>query len=188
MLAKRVIPCLDVDRGRVVKGTNFVNLRDAGDPVQVAARYEMEGADELVFLDITASHEERENNGISHFLEHLLWNPRHLPEPARRRLYRLVEAGARYEAFTSKEYSRFMVTCLPERFGLALEVAAAALRERTLDAAAVEEERGVLLHEHAMTFASSSSWATCSDPHGSADTPASRASSSQRSRLCSARW
>jgi cyclase len=60
MLAKRVIPCLDVDSGRVVKGTNFVNLRDAGDPVEVAARYEREGADELVFLDITASHEERE--------------------------------------------------------------------------------------------------------------------------------
>jgi imidazole glycerol-phosphate synthase subunit HisF len=60
MLAKRVIPCLDVDRGRVVKGTNFVNLRDAGDPVSVAARYEQEGADELVFLDITASHEDRE--------------------------------------------------------------------------------------------------------------------------------
>ena len=60
MLAKRVIPCLDVNRGRVVKGTNFVNLRDAGDPVAVAARYEEEGADELVFLDITASHEERD--------------------------------------------------------------------------------------------------------------------------------
>lgn len=60
MLAKRVIPCLDVDRGRVVKGTNFVNLRDAGDPVEVAARYEREGADELVFLDITASHEGRD--------------------------------------------------------------------------------------------------------------------------------
>jgi cyclase len=59
MLAKRIIPCLDVDRGRVVKGTNFLNLRDAGDPVQVAARYEEEGADELVFLDITASHEAR---------------------------------------------------------------------------------------------------------------------------------
>jgi len=60
MLAKRVIPCLDVDRGRVVKGTNFVNLRDAGDPVAVAARYEEEGADELVFLDICASHEDRD--------------------------------------------------------------------------------------------------------------------------------
>jgi cyclase len=60
MLAKRVIPCLDVDRGRVVKGTNFVNLRDAGDPVAVAARYEQEGADELVFLDICASHEGRD--------------------------------------------------------------------------------------------------------------------------------
>ncbi len=60
MLAKRVIPCLDVNRGRVVKGTKFLNLRDAGDPVEVAMRYEREGADELVFLDITASHEERE--------------------------------------------------------------------------------------------------------------------------------
>src|SRR3954468_15134273 len=59
MLAKRIIPCLDVKAGRVVKGTNFVNLRDAGDPVEVAARYDEEGADELVFLDITASHEER---------------------------------------------------------------------------------------------------------------------------------
>lgn len=60
MLAKRIIPCLDVDRGRVVKGVNFVNLRDAGDPVEIAARYEEQGADELVFLDITASHEGRE--------------------------------------------------------------------------------------------------------------------------------
>jgi cyclase len=59
MLAKRVIPCLDVERGRVVKGTKFLNLRDAGDPVEVASRYEAEGADELVFLDITASHEGR---------------------------------------------------------------------------------------------------------------------------------
>jgi imidazole glycerol-phosphate synthase subunit HisF len=59
MLAKRIIPCLDVNEGRVVKGTNFVNLRDAGDPVEVAARYEEEGADELVFLDITASHQGR---------------------------------------------------------------------------------------------------------------------------------
>ena len=60
MALKRVIPCLDVDRGRVVKGTNFVGLRDAGDPVELAARYDAEGADELVFLDITASHEGRE--------------------------------------------------------------------------------------------------------------------------------
>src|SRR3954470_16378730 len=59
MLAKRIIPCLDVNQGRVVKGTNFVNLRDAGDPVEVAARYDREGADELVFLDITASHQGR---------------------------------------------------------------------------------------------------------------------------------
>jgi imidazole glycerol-phosphate synthase subunit HisF len=60
MALKRVIPCLDVDAGRVVKGTNFVGLRDAGDPVELAARYDAEGADELVFLDITASHERRD--------------------------------------------------------------------------------------------------------------------------------
>jgi cyclase len=59
MLAKRIIPCLDVKEGRVVKGTRFVNLRDAGDPVEVAALYDRQGADELVFLDITASHERR---------------------------------------------------------------------------------------------------------------------------------
>src|SRR5215216_1173048 len=60
MLTRRIIPCLDVDRGRVVKGVNFLNLRDAGDPVEVARRYEEQGADELVFLDISASHEGRE--------------------------------------------------------------------------------------------------------------------------------
>ncbi len=58
-LATRVIPCLDVDRGRVVKGVNFVDLRDAGDPVELAKRYDAEGADELTFLDISASHEGR---------------------------------------------------------------------------------------------------------------------------------
>ena len=60
MLLRRVIPCLDVDKGRVVKGVEFVNLRDAGDPVELAVRYQDEGADEIVFLDITASHERRE--------------------------------------------------------------------------------------------------------------------------------
>jgi cyclase len=59
MLAKRIIPCLDVKDGRVVKGTKFLNLRDAGDPVEIAEFYDKEGADELVFLDITASHEKR---------------------------------------------------------------------------------------------------------------------------------
>jgi cyclase len=59
-LAKRIIPCLDVDKGRVVKGVRFVDIRDAGDPVEVARRYDEQGADEITFLDITASHEERE--------------------------------------------------------------------------------------------------------------------------------
>ena len=60
MLAKRIIPCLDVTAGRVVKGTNFVDLRDAGDPVEIARRYDREGADELTFLDITASSDNRD--------------------------------------------------------------------------------------------------------------------------------
>ena len=59
-LAKRIIPCLDVDNGRVVKGVNFVDIRDAGDPVEVAKRYNEQGADEITFLDITATHEGRD--------------------------------------------------------------------------------------------------------------------------------
>ena len=59
MITKRIIPCLDVKNGRVVKGVNFVNLRDAGDPVEIAAAYDLAGADEIVFYDITASYEGR---------------------------------------------------------------------------------------------------------------------------------
>ena len=66
-LAKRIIPCLDVDAGRVVKGVNFVDIRDAGDPVEVARRYNEQGADEITFLDITASSDERET--IVHVVE-----------------------------------------------------------------------------------------------------------------------
>jgi cyclase len=68
-LAKRIIPCLDVDQGRVVKGVKFLDIRDAGDPVEVAKRYNQEGADELVFLDITASHEQRDT--MAHVVERL---------------------------------------------------------------------------------------------------------------------
>ena len=67
MLAKRIIPCLDVTNGRVVKGTNFIDLKDAGDPVEIARRYNMEGADELTFLDITASSDNRDL--ILHIIE-----------------------------------------------------------------------------------------------------------------------
>ena len=59
-MAKRVIPCLDVDNGRVVKGVNFIDIRDAGDPVEVAKKYNDQGADEITFLDITATHEGRD--------------------------------------------------------------------------------------------------------------------------------
>ncbi len=73
MLTKRIIPCLDIKDGRTVKGTNFVDLRDAGDPVELGARYAAEGADELVFLDITATHEKRKTlaelvNRIAHHI------------------------------------------------------------------------------------------------------------------------
>ena len=66
-LARRIIPCLDVDNGRVVKGVNFVDIRDAGDPVEIAARYNEQGADEITFLDITASHEDRDTT--AHMVE-----------------------------------------------------------------------------------------------------------------------
>ena len=68
-LAKRIIPCLDVDNGRVVKGVKFIDIRDAGDPVEVAKRYNQEGADEVVFLDITASHENRDT--MVHIVERM---------------------------------------------------------------------------------------------------------------------
>ncbi|MBT8129601.1 MAG: imidazole glycerol phosphate synthase subunit HisF, partial [Gammaproteobacteria bacterium] len=68
-LAKRIIPCLDVDNGRVVKGVRFVDIRDAGDPVEVARRYDQEGADEITFLDITASSDDRDT--IVHVVEHV---------------------------------------------------------------------------------------------------------------------
>ena len=68
-LAKRIIPCLDVDNGRVVKGVKFVDIRDAGDPVEVARRYDKEGADEITFLDITASSDDRET--MVHVVEHV---------------------------------------------------------------------------------------------------------------------
>ncbi|MDF1693311.1 MAG: imidazole glycerol phosphate synthase subunit HisF [Zhongshania sp.] len=68
-LAKRIIPCLDVDKGRVVKGVNFVGIRDAGDPVEVAKRYNEQGADEITFLDITATHEDRETT--AHIVEQI---------------------------------------------------------------------------------------------------------------------
>jgi cyclase len=68
-LAKRIIPCLDVDKGRVVKGVQFVDIRDAGDPVEVAKRYDEQGADEITFLDITASHEDRDT--MIHIVERM---------------------------------------------------------------------------------------------------------------------
>ena len=95
MLAKRIIPCLDVTGGRVVKGVNFVELRDAGDPVEVARRYDGEGADELTFLDITASSDQRDI--ILHVIEATGGNRKRTAEILdinRKTLYRMA---ARYE-------------------------------------------------------------------------------------------
>ena len=69
MLAKRIIPCLDVNAGRVVKGVNFVDLRDAGDPVEIARQYDQQGADEVTFLDITASSDARDLRANIHQLD-----------------------------------------------------------------------------------------------------------------------
>ena len=102
MLAKRIIPCLDVTSGRVVKGVNFVGLRDAGDPVEIARRYDEQGADELCFLDITASSDERDL--ILHIIEAVaaqVFIPltvgggvRSVQDPGRRRVSEAVRSRA----------------------------------------------------------------------------------------------
>ena len=85
-LAKRIIPCLDVDKGRVVKGVKFVGIRDAGDPVEIAKRYDEQGADELVFLDITASAEDRDTMGRSARSQQRLRGRQQLVRVCRQRL------------------------------------------------------------------------------------------------------
>ena len=111
MLAKRIIPCLDVNAGRVVKGVNFVNLRDAGDPVEIAKKYNDEGADELTFLDITASSDARDM--ILHVIERVadqVFIPLTVGGGVRkvddvRRLTSHVSSSPNFLAFTSGELS-----------------------------------------------------------------------------------
>ncbi len=120
-LAKRIIPCLDVDAGRVVKGVKFVDIRDAGDPVEVARRYDQEGADEITFLDITASSDERET--MVHVVEQVageVFIPltvgggiRELPD-----IRRMLNAGADKVAINTAAVSRpEFVREAAERFG-----------------------------------------------------------------------
>ncbi len=120
-LAVRIIPCLDVDRGRVVKGVRFAGLRDAGDPVEAAARYDAEGADELVMLDITASHEERQTlmdtvarTAERCFMPLTVGGGVRSAEDVRR----LLAAGADKVSVNSAAVARpALVTELAERFG-----------------------------------------------------------------------
>jgi len=121
MLAKRIIPCLDVENGRVVKGVHFVNLRDAGDPVELAAFYDREGADELVFLDITASHEKRDTKvelaartGENVFIPYIIGGGINTLEDIRR----ILKAGAdKVSINTSAIADPSLITRAAEKFG-----------------------------------------------------------------------
>jgi cyclase len=120
-LAKRLIPCLDVDAGRVVKGVNFVDIRDAGDPVEIARRYDLEGADELTFLDITASSDDRET--MVHVVEEVaaqVFIPLTVGGGIRRLddIRRLLNAGADKVAInTAAVHDPELVRRATERFG-----------------------------------------------------------------------
>lgn len=120
-LAKRIIPCLDVDQGRVVKGVKFLDIRDAGDPVEVAKRYNQEGADEVVFLDITASHEGRDT--MVHTVERMareVFIPLTVGGGIRSLddIRRMLNAGADKVSINSAAVSNpDLVTAASERFG-----------------------------------------------------------------------
>lgn len=141
MLAKRIIPCLDVTGGRVVKGVNFVELRDAGDPVEIARRYDGEGADELTFLDITASSDQRDI--ILHVIEAVaeqVFIPLTVGGGVRRveDVRRLLNAGAdKVSINTAAVQNPQLVTAATARYGSqCIVVAIDARRSRTVDAAA----------------------------------------------------
>ena len=139
MLAKRIIPCLDVTGGRVVKGVNFVELRDAGDPVEIARRYDEQGADELTFLDITASSDQRDI--ILHVIEAVaaqVFIPLTVGGGVRKvdDVRRLLNAGAdKISINTSAVQNPQLVADATARFGSQCIVVAIDARRRTADAA-----------------------------------------------------
>ncbi len=138
MLAKRIIPCLDVTGGRVVKGVNFVNLRDAGDPVELAARYNEQGADELVFLDITASSDDRDTmvdvvarTAREVFIPLTVGGGIRSVDDARR----ILHAGAdKVSVNTAAVRNPDLITALSEEFGAQAVVLAIDARRRRADA------------------------------------------------------
>ena len=108
-----------------------------------------------VFIAHGAKDETPEVNGIAHYIEHVLFNPNHMPQPTKKLLNTLLGGGAQYEAYTSKEYTRFTVTCLPEQQEQALSALSQLVSRWHIDTKAMEHERPIILQEHAMHFSSS---------------------------------
>ena len=168
MLAKRIIPCLDVTGGRVVKGVNFVELRDAGDPVEIAARYNEQGADELTFLDITATSDERDL--ILHIIEAVaeqVFIPLTVGGGVRSvdDVRRLLNAGADKVSFNSAAVANPQVIAdASAKYGAqCIVVAIDAKRRAGEDLAAKECNRGVgrycrFVHHH---YRSNLLWCQC---------------------------
>ena len=108
-----------------------------------------------LFIESGSGYETLEDNGISHFAEHVLFHGPHLTRPARSLLEELVEAGMKYEAYTSKDYTRFVLTCLPEHLSDATRLMGMVASAREVASSAIDHERPIILHEHAMSFTSS---------------------------------
>lgn len=108
-----------------------------------------------LFIESGAGYETLNDNGISHFVEHVLFHAPHLAAPARSLLEELVAAGMKYEAYTSKDYTRFVLTCLPEQLSDAIRLMGMIASAREVSESAVDHERQIILHEHAMSFTSS---------------------------------
>lgn len=108
-----------------------------------------------LFIESGSGYETLEDNGISHFTEHVLFHGPHMAAPAKRLLEELVEAGMKYEAYTSKDYTRFVLTCLPEHLPEAIRLMGLVASAREVSPGAIDHERPIILHEHAMSFTSS---------------------------------
>lgn len=107
------------------------------------------------FVRYGSAYEDLKTNGISHFIEHALWNPKYMAEPARELFYRLLDSGVQYEACTSKEYTCFILSCLPEDVEEAIYALGLNMQRAEINPAAMDHERGIILQEHTMAFSSS---------------------------------
>lgn len=109
-----------------------------------------------LFINYGTKDEDLETSGLAHYVEHVLFNPNYMPEGLRRLYDELIDAGASYEAYTSKEYTRIMVACLPEQVAEAIKMLSQIVTPSAISAEVVEHERSIILHEHAMRFSSGS--------------------------------